>query len=189
MNRSSKTILALAAALACGLGGYFAVQRFRTPAPEELRGWRTRQLAGLTLEAPGDFHGTPLDLGAAAEFVESSEMQVFKTTDFEIDVLRTIYKSGIELNFNGAAKGAVDGIARLDGIRNVEHTASEQTVSGKPARRLEITAERFRKPVCVEALLISDGPAYYQVQAIFDPTNPNAPSIAQRLLKSVQLAP
>jgi hypothetical protein len=191
MNRPSKIRLSVIAILACAFAGYFALPKFldHKNAPSELPGWRTRQLAGLTLEAPGDFQTTPLNLGPAQEFVESSEMHVCKTAAIEIDVLRTVYKGGIELNFDGAAQGAVDGLARLDGIRNVQHTATEQTVSGKPARRLSITAERFRKPVRVESILISDGQAYYQVQAIFDSTNPSAPADAERLLQSVHLAP
>ena len=191
MNRLPKILLS--AAIVCGsaLAGYYAVQKFsaRPPAPAELRDWRTRQLAGLTLEAPGEFQNTSLNLGPAQEFMESSELQVFHTAGFEIAVQRTVYKSGLELSFDGAAQGAVDGIARLDGIRNLRQTAAELTVSGKPARRLSVTAGRWRKTLRVELLLIADGQTYYQVQAIFDSTNPNAPADAERLLKSVRLAP
>jgi hypothetical protein len=191
MNRLTKTVLALAVVSAGAVGGYFAMQK-RTvsqPVAAPLSGWRAQKIAGLSLEAPGDFENNPLDLGAAQQFIETSEMQVFRTAGFEIDVLRTVYKSDIQTNFDGAAQGAVEGIARLDGIRNVQHTATEQTVSGKPARRLSITAERWRKALRVEGLLISDGQAYWQVQAIFDPANAQAAKDAERLLKSVQLAP
>lgn len=190
MNRLPKILLA-AAILPGALGGYFAVQKFfdRAPAPAELGEWRTRQLAGLTLEAPGEFQNSPLHLGTAQEFVESSEMQVFHTAGFEIAVQRTVYKSGTELNFDGAAQGAVDGIARLDGIRNLRQTAAELTVSGKPARRLSITAGRWRKTLRVELLLIADGQTYFQVQVIFDAANPHGAADAERLLKSVRLAP
>ena len=157
--------------------------------PVGARAWGARQIAGLTFEAPGGFQIKPLDLGPAQEFIESTEMQVAKTSDFEIDVVRTIYKSGIELNFDGAAKGAVDGIARLDGIRNLRDSATEMTVSGKPARRVSITAERERKTLRVEALLIGDGQAYYQIQAIFDAASPHGAEDAERLLKSVRLGP
>ena len=156
--------------------------------PPGTRGWGARQLAGLVFEAPGGFQNRPLDLGLAQEFIESTEMQVSKTAELEIDVLRTLYKSGVELNFDGAAKGAVDGIAHLDGIRNLHDTATEQTVSGKPARRLSITAERGHKTLRVEAILIADGQAYYQVQAIFDAASPHGQEDAERLLKSVRLA-
>lgn len=177
MLRCSKIFLALALALAgC------------RQTPPGTRGWSTRQLAGLSFEAPGGFQNRPLDLGLAQEFIESTEMHVAKTPDLEIDVLRTIYKTGIELNFDGAAKGAVDGIAHLDGITNLHDTATEQTVSGKPARRLSITAERGRKTLRVEAILIADGQAYYQVQAIFDSASPHGQEDAERLLKSVRLA-
>lgn len=191
MHRSSKTVLALALAAACAGGGFFAVKKYRDHdrAPSEVRAWRTRQLAGLTLEAPGDFQNTPLDLGVAQEFIESSEMQIAKAAGFEIDVLRTVYKTGVELNFDAAAKGAVEGFAHDGGVRNVQHTATETTVSGKAARRLSITAERWRKALRVEAILIADGQAYYQVQAIFDPGRAHAQEDAERLLKSVQLAP
>ena len=179
MHRSSKIFLILAALILAGC----------RPSTTDSRGWRTRQMAGLSFEARGDFQNRPLDLGLAQEFVESTEMQVSKTAEIEIDVLRTLYKSGIELNFDGAAKGAVDGIAHLDGITNLHDTATEQTVSGKPARRLSITAERGRKTLRVEAVLIADGQAYYQVQAIFDSASPHGQEDAERLLKSVRLAP
>ena len=151
--------------------------------------YRTRQLAGLILEAPGEFQNTPLNLGPAQEFMESSEMQVFHTAGFEIAVQRTVYKSGLELSFDGAAQGAVDGIARLDGIRELRHTATELTVSGKPARRLSVTAGRWRKTLRVELLLIADGQTYFQVHAIFDAANPHGTADAERLLQSVSLAP
>lgn len=191
MNRLAKTVLSLAIISACAFGAYFAVEEFlqRQRATVELRDWCSRQLAGLTLEAPGDFANTPLHLGPAQEFVESSEMQVCKVAGFEIDVLRTAYKDGIELSFDGAVQGAVEGIAQLDGIRNLQHTATELTVSGKPARRISITAGRWRKRLCVEAILIADGQTYYQVQAIFDATNSQAPAHANRLLQSVKLGP
>ena len=191
MTRTSNIALALALSAACAGGGFFAVKKYRDhgQVPADVREWRTRQLAGLAIEAPGDFQNTPLDLGIAQEFVESSEMQISKTAGFEIDVLRTVYKTGVELNFDAAAKGAVEGFAHDNGVRNVQHTAAEQTVSGKAARRLSITAERWRKALRVEAILIADGQAYYQVQAIFDPNRAHAQEDAERLLKSVRLAP
>ena len=103
--------------------------------------------------------------------------------------LTVLNKTGIELNFDAAANGAVEGFAHDSGVRNVEHTATEQTVSGKAARRLSITAERWRKPLRFEAILIADGQTYYQVQAIFDPSRLHAQEDAERLLKSVRLAP
>ncbi len=182
MHHSAKYFLLPAIILVGGLAGC-------GPSAPGPRGWNARQIAGLAFEAPGSFQNKALDLGLAQEFVESTEMQVAKTADLEIDALRTVYKSGIELNFDGAAKGAVDGIAHLDGIRNLHDTATELTVSGKPARRLSITAERERKTLHVEAILIADGPAYYQIQVIFDAANPHGQEDAERLLKSVRLAP
>ena len=182
MPASPKLCFVPVIALLCGLAGC-------RQEPAGARGWGARQIAGLAFEAPGGFQNKPLNLGLAQEFVESTEMQVSKTADFEIDALRTVYKSGIELNFDGAAKGAVDGIAHLDGISNLHDTTTALTVSGKPARRLSITAERARKTLRVEAILIADGQAYYQIQAIFDAASPHGQEDAERLLKSVRLAP
>ena len=189
MTRSSKTALTLALAAAGAGGVFFAMKKERAAPPAEVRAWQVRQLAGLVFEAPGDFQSTPLNLGDAQEFVESSELQIAKAAGFEIDVLRTVSKTGVELNFDAAVNGAVAGFAHSDGVRNVQHTATEQTVSGKAARRLAITAERWRKALRCEAILIVDGQAYYQVQAIFDPASPHVPEDAERLLKSVRLAP
>ena len=190
MNRPTQLILIIGAA-AGALAGYFAVEKafeyFR--APEERRDWRSQQVAGLAFDAPGDFKVRTVDFGAAMEFIESSEMQENKSTGFEIDLVRTVYKNGIDLNFDGAVLGAVNGLKQLDGVTDVKHTATEQTISGKPARRLSVTAARWRKTLHLEAVLISDGQTYYQVQAIFDSTNPRGRENAEHLLKSVRLAP
>ena len=191
MNRLLKILLAAAIVLVSALVGYLAMQKFfnHTPAPAVLADWRSRQLAGLTLEAPGDFQSQPMNFGSAQDFVESAEMHVFKGKSIEIDVLRTVYKSDIELNFDGAVQGAGDGIARLDGVRNLRQTATDLTISGKPARRLSVTAERWRKTLRVELLIIADGQTYFQVQAIFDAGNPQGAADAERLLHSVSLTP
>ncbi len=190
MTRPTKIVLIIFATLAGALAGYFGVQKIlhRRAVPAVLGEWRSRQLAGLTLEGPGEFNSQVVHFGPAEEFVESSEMQVFKATGFEIDVLRTVYKSGIELNFDGAAQGAVDGLARLDGIRNLQQSATDLSISGKPARRLSVTAGRWRKNLRMELLLIADGQTYFQVQAIFDAANPHGVADAERLLQSVRLA-
>ena len=191
MIRPVKILLTIVCTALGAVAGYFAVEKvfdyFRAPA--ELRGWRSHRLGGLTLEAPGDFKVTPVDFGPAKQFIESSEMREHKAAGFEIDLVHTVYKSGIELNFDGAVEGAVNGLKQLDGVTNVRHTATGQTVSGKPARRLSVTADRWRKTLRLEALLIADGQTYYQIQAIFDSANPRGPESAERLLKSVQLTP
>lgn len=190
MNRPTQLVLVIAAAVGV-FAGFFAVRKafeyFR--APTELRDWRSHTVAGLVFDAPGEFKIRTVDFGAAEEFIESSEMRENKVTGFEIDLVRTVYKSGIDLNFDGAVMGAVNGLKQLDGVTNVEHTATEQTISGKPARRLSVTASRWRKTLHLEAVLISDGQTYYQVQAIFDSTNPRGQENAEHLLKSVRLAP
>lgn len=183
-------ILIATAVVVCALAGYFGGRAYlhRAPVPVVLGEWRTRQLAGVALEAPGEFHGKPLNFGAAQELVESSEMQVFETPGFEIAVLRTVYKDGVELSFDGAVQGAVGGIAQLPGIRNLQQTTTELTVSGQPARRVSVTAERGRKSVRAELLFIADGPRYFQVQATFAAANPHGATDAERLLQSVRLA-
>lgn len=183
-------ILIATAVVVCALAGYFGGRAYlhRAPVPVVLGEWRTRQLAGVALEAPGEFHGKPLNFGAAQELVESSEMQVFETPGFEIAVLRTVYKDGVELSFDGAVQGAVGGIAQLPGIRNLQQTTTELTVSGQPARRVSVTAERGRKSVRAELLFIADGPRYFQVQVTFAAANPHGATDAERLLQSVRLA-
>lgn len=191
MNRLPKILLSAAVVLGCALAGYVGVQRYFHPAPVPvvLGEWRARQLAGLALEAPGEFQGKPLHFGEAQELIASSEMQVFTTPGFEIAVLRTVYKDGVELSFDSAAEGAVAGIAQLPGIRNLQQTTAELTVSGKPARRVSVAAERWRKALRAELLFIADGQRYFQVQATFDAANPHGAADAGRLLQSVRLAP
>lgn len=190
MNLRSKILIAAAVVMICALTGFIGARKYlsRAPVPVVLGEWRTRQLAGVALEAPGEFHGKPLNFGAAQELVESSEMQVFETPGFEIAVLRTVYKDGVALDFDGAVQGAVGGIAQLPGIRNLQQTMTELTVSGKPARRVSVTAERGRKSVRAELLFIADGPRYFQVQVTFAAANPHGATDAERLLQSVRLA-
>ena len=187
LNLRSKILIAV---VVCALAGFFGAQKYfpRAPVPVVLGEWRARQLAGLALEAPGEFHGKPLHFGEAQELIESSEMQVFETPGFEIAVLRTVYKDGVELSFDGAVQGAVAGIGQLPGIRNLQQTTTELTVSGKLARRVSVTAERWRKSVRAELLFLADGQRYFQVQATFDAANPHGAADAVRLLQSVRLA-
>jgi hypothetical protein len=189
MNRTFTTVALIALFAALGGVGYFIVLKKRQPveAPPEQRAWLSQTLLGMTLESPGDFEVKSLDLPETREVVQKSEIGVYKNPNFEIDVLRTVYKEGVELNFDGAAQGAAEGVSKLDGIRNVQQTISELSVSGKPARRLSMTADRWQKKMGVEVLLISDGPAFYQVQVIFDTANPRALADAMQVLKSVRL--
>ena len=84
-------------------------------------------------------------------------------------------------------QGAVGGIAQLPGIRNLQQTTTELTVSGQPARRVSVTASRGRKSVRAELLFIADGPRYFQVQATFAAANPHGATDAERLLQSVRV--
>ena len=191
MNRQTQLLVKIIGTAAGAFAGYFAVEKafdhFRAPA--EVRTWHSHNLAGVVLDAPGDFKITPVDFGPAKEFIESSEMQENKVTGFEIAVVRSVYKNGIELNFDGAVQGAVNSLKQLDGVTNIERTATEQTVSGKTARRLSAKFARWQRTIRLEAVLIADGQTYYHTQVIFDSARPHGAEDAERLLKSVRLAP
>ena len=191
MSRVTKTLTLLVVAVLLAGGGYFAFQKFSepVPAPLHLGAWRAHQLAGLRFDAPCEFQKSPLNLGAVQEFVENGELHGFKAEGFEITVLRTTYKPGVELNFDNAAQSAVDGFAQLDGVRDFQQTSSELTVSGKTARRISATSTRWRKTARLEMLLIADGQTYSQVQVLSYGTGGDAAAAADRLLKSVSLAP
>lgn len=191
MTRVTKNLTLLVVGLVLVGGGYFALQKFSEPAPAPLQlgAWRTHQLVGLRLEAPCEFHRSALPLGPAQKFVESSELHGFQAPSFEINVMRTVYKTGVELNFDNAAQSAVEGFAQLDGVRDLQQTSSELTVSGKPARRISARASRWRKTARLEMLLVADGPTYFQVQVLFSGTTGDAAATADRLLQSVSLGP
>jgi hypothetical protein len=191
MHYFAKILLALLAAAVLAFAGYFIIQQKREQKTARIamaaREWSSLTLLGLTLDAPGEFKVEKLDLGATQELVEASEMGIFKTPQLEIDVLRTIYKPGVSLNFDGAVQGAIDGVSRLDGVRNVQQTMSELNVSGRPARRLSLTADRWQDRMRMEILFISDTAAYYQVQVIFLANDPRGAADADQIMKSVRI--
>jgi hypothetical protein len=190
MNLRSKVLIAVAIAVVCAVACFLGVRKHssRAPLPAAMGEWSARRIAGVDLEAPGGFRGKSLNFGAAQELLESSEMQIFETPGFEIAVVCAVYKDGVELSFDGAAQGAVAGVAQLPGIRNLQQTTTELTVSGKPARRVALTADRGRKSIRAEMMFIADGRRFFQVQATFDAATPHGAANAERLLKSVRLA-
>jgi hypothetical protein len=148
----------------------------------------TQSVLGLTFEAPGEFVIRKLELGLSPELVESSEIAEFRNPQVEIAAIRTINKPDVELNFDNTIQAVLDGVAKLDGVRNVQHTVSELTVSGRVARQLSVVADRWDDRMRMEVMFIKDARAYYQVQVIFQAKDAAATADANQVMKSVRVA-
>ncbi len=163
--------------------------------PVVLKDWQTRTVAGLTMESPGGFKERTLNFGEARKMMEEVDSQLCTFRGFEIEVMRVKYKPEIVPNLDGAVKGAVNGVAKLEGVTNLKDTQKRITISGKPAVRLDMRGERTlgsRSGILhANGLVIADmeNHTLYQVEVVFDSSNPNGPEYAERLLKSVKLAP
>lgn len=194
MNRLLRTLLGIVVATVSSVAIYVLVgiifEHFRAPA--ELKEWQTRTVAGLVVDSPGEFKDAPLSFGEAQKLIDKSDNLKFTASGFEIDVLRTRFKPGPELNLDGAVNGAVNSVAALEGVKNLKHTASATTVSGKTAQRVSMTGDRTldgRSGVIhVDGLLILDGRTLYQVEAVYDSSNPHGAEYARRVLASATLA-
>jgi hypothetical protein len=191
MSRVVRTVVSVVVTFAAAVAGYFLMGKVfdQMHAPPDRKNWSVRKVAGLVVDAPGEFKSATIDFGAVRDVMDSTEAHAFKMQSFEVNIVRSVYKEGIDLNLDGAVNGAVGGIAGLDGVKNVQQTVKEEPVSGKPARRLSLTAERWRKTLRLEAVIIADGRTYYQVQVIFEGRDPHGAEDAERLLNSVKLAP
>jgi hypothetical protein len=111
---------------------------------------------------------------------------------FEIDVMRIVYKPDVTLSLEGAVNGSVASVERLDGVKNLTHTASPTTISGKPAERVSMTGDRTTgsntRQIHLEGVYIADGQTFYQVVTVYDSTNAHGGEYATRTLQSVKLA-
>ena len=195
MKRLLVSLLGIVVAIVSSVAAYVLVGKifdyFR--APSELKDWHSRTVAGIVIDSPGEFKTLSLNFGDAQKLIDKSDNVKCEASGFEIDVLRTGYKPGVELNLAGAVKGAVSSVGALEGVTNMKHTASATTVSGKPAQRLSMTGDRTldgrNGVIHVEGLLILDGRTFYQVEAVYDSSNSNGGEYAERTLRSVKLAP
>ena len=194
MNRFKRLLfLTAVGAISALISAYLMHWGFESVrAPAVLKDWQTRTVTQVSLDSPGEFKAAPMDFGELKKMLETGESFKFDATGFEVDVIRMTYKPDIELNLDGGVAGAAGSVAALEGVTNVKHTASAAEVSGKPARRLSITADRSfdgkTGVIHVEGLMILDGRTLYQVQATYDSANPHGAEYSERMLKSVRLA-
>lgn len=151
--------------------------------------WREHQVGGVVLEAPGDFQGMNVDFGSADELIEKADAHKFASRPLEIQVIRILYKEGIELSLEGSVQGSIDGFAHQPGLQNLKHKKAACTVSGKPAMRVSITANRGRGVICLEGLTILDGRTLYQIQALYEMGDRHAAEYSQRIFGSIKVAP
>jgi hypothetical protein len=191
MKRAIGLFIALLAACAAAYYGQALIERSTRhgPPPDVLKEWQTRSAAGLSFAAPADLKPESLDFGPIKQLLDDSEYYTLKRNGFEIGVIRSVFKPNIPVNIDNAVTGVVANISNLEGVQNMKHQVTGQTVSGKPARRVSMKADRWSGKIYNESLIILDGQTMYQLQASYDSSNPNGPSYAESVISSVKINP
>jgi hypothetical protein len=179
----------VAACVGVYVGQTVVAKLFAHARAAHLSDWHTRSAAGLSFDAPGELKPEALDFGPVQPLLESSEYHTFRVSGFEVGVIRAAFKPDASLNIDGAATGAVENVSKLEGVKNIQHSVESTTISGKPARRISMNADRWGGRIYNESLVILDGQTMYQVQATYDSNTPNAAGYARRVIDSVQFKP
>jgi hypothetical protein len=159
------------------------------PSAGEAFQWRECQVAGVILEAPGDFRQMKVDFGSTTEAIEKADGHEFASRALEIQVIRILYKEGIALSLESSVQGSVDGFARNADVRNLTHKETDCTVSGKPAMRVSIAGDRARGAIRLEGETILDGQKLYQVQVLYEARYLGGPQDARKILDSIRITP
>jgi hypothetical protein len=151
--------------------------------------WALRQVAGLALESNGVFKESKTSFDSLKDVAEKSEVYQYAVRGLEIQVIRILYKEDIALSLEDSVQGAVDGFAQTPDVHNLTHKETTCTVSGKPAMRVSIAADRARAGIRLEGVTILDGQILYQVQALFEARDLHASQDAKKILDSVRISP
>lgn len=159
------------------------------PSAGESLQWRQCQVGGVILEAPGDFQEMKVDFGSANEAIEKADAHKFASRSLEIQVIRIYYKEGIPLSLESSVQGSIDGFARTPSLQNLTHKETACTVSGKPAMRVSIAADRARGAIRLEGETILDGQTLYQVQVLYEARYLDGLPDARKILDSIRITP
>ncbi|MOA25437.1 hypothetical protein D3C78_1461620 [compost metagenome] len=91
----------------------------------------------------------------------------------EASIIKITYDSAVIPSLDGAAQGIVSNITGMEGIKNLRQTIQPTKVSGRNARRISITAERWNGMIGVEALVVETNKSntITQIQLIFAAKN------------------
>jgi hypothetical protein len=188
----SKSIRALLVACGCGI---LVLLAWKLQSRSSLRQsgvsvsapWKQITCAGLSLQSPGDFQELPVDQGAMEGVLEESKAWQWASSDLELQVAQSAYKKGVELSLEGSVEGSIEGFRRTPGIRGLTHCEQPTEISGKPAIRVSIVAERNRQKIRLEGLTVLDGQTLYQVQALFRADDPQGPEYLRRVFGQTRL--
>lgn len=159
------------------------------PSAGESPQWRECHVGGVVLGAPGDFQETKVDFGSANEAIEKADAHKFASRALEIQVVRILYKEGIALSLEDSVQGSIAGFAHTPGLRNLTHKETACTVSGRPATRVSIAADRARGGIRLEGVTILDGQLLHQIQTLYEARDLHASQNARKILDSVRISP
>lgn len=87
----------------------------------------------------------------------------------EASITKITYGPRITPSLDGGAQGIISRITKMDGVKNVRHTIQPIRLSGRNARRVSITADRWTGMIGVEALVAESSKVntVTQIQLIF----------------------
>lgn len=158
------------AVLALFLVVFSAQKLMKTPAPTEEKtvpGWKRSFVDGVSLETPGTFQETRVDLGPLQSKVEQADSHRCETGGLESQVIRILYKEDTMLSLEGSVEGSINGFTRAPGITDVVHNQAPCTISGKPAIRVWMGARQGPIEIHFQGITILDDHTLYQVQALY----------------------
>jgi hypothetical protein len=183
--------LVLASSLVSILGQWVPAAFFAPPkfAPTA---WARRTVAGMAVDAPFDFDRSP-ELAAqvpqqARDLTERLEAYVNHgpRSSFLVSVARTDYKPGVLVSLDGAAAGAVRGVAASVGDTNPQYSSHVTTISGFEGRRASYQYAGPRGRVHVEWVLAHGGQRLWQLQIVY--VSDTSAADAERILNSVSIS-
>jgi uncharacterized membrane protein len=148
-----------------------------------------REVDGLKLNCPVPFEkGQAPAIKGYEELFVSRERWGAKTDGVEITVESMVFKDISIFNIQGAAKGSVDGISKMEGVTDPTYKIQDITIAGADvALRLSYKAKRFGKELRVESAYVIKGAHVWTVTCTFENSGPRPIFIGETVAKSVRL--
>jgi hypothetical protein len=165
-----------------------AIERALSPSTEAR--WTHYTAGGLSILAPRSFSWKgfspiPIGYGEQLESIENYESQL---GDLTIRISVTKAKSGLPLSLDGAARGAMDNMARTMDPTGFRYTVDSVEQLGVPARRLAGTFSIGQRLGRFEALLALRNNVLFQVLAVAPDDSTLRPRLGE-VVRSVAIAP
>lgn len=156
--------------------------------------WSSRSFGDISLDAPFQFRPAP---GVRAKLPSQVRDAIDSYTAFEsgdstnprVAVSRVLYRSGVQVDLDGAMNGAMNGairpIATAAGDSDPRFTFYVTTVDGLPARRASYVGVVQGTSVHIDALFAQSGNTVWQVHLVA--TGESSVPDSKRVLDSVRI--